>query len=64
MCMRHRPLDKNQVCRDCNDESGLRQCHGPCGEILPLFLKFEDKRMICRDCWARLRRVRRLGGRG
>jgi hypothetical protein len=49
-------LDKNQVCRGCNEESGLRQCRGECQEMLPLFLKFEIKRLICRDCWAKLRR--------
>lgn len=58
-CLKHRALDKNRICGVCNEESALRQCRGPCREILPLYLKFEEKRLVCRDCWSKLRRLRR-----
>lgn len=49
-CERHRPLDRNRICQPCNEESGLRQCRGPCGEVLPMYLKFYGHRQICKDC--------------
>lgn len=49
-CLKHRPLDKNSVCRKCNAESGLRQCKGKCGRILPLFLYYYGRSCICKDC--------------
>jgi hypothetical protein len=60
-CLKHRALDKNRICAPCNEESGLRQCRGECQEVLPLYLKFEIKRLSCRDCWAKLRRLRSRG---
>lgn len=56
-CQRHRALDKNKVCPECNDEGGLRQCR-VCTELLPLFLKFYSGRKTCKDCAASLRRTR------
>lgn len=61
-CSQPRRLERNKVCRNCNEESGLRYCRGACGELLPLFLKFDGRRKICRDCWKTLRRLRRKGG--
>lgn len=55
-CMRHRPLDKNEVCARCNAESGLKQCHGPCGALLSLYLGFDANRKTCKHCRRQLRR--------
>ncbi len=49
-CTRHRPLDDNRVCKKCNEESALRQCRGPCNQILPSFLSFDGKRTTCKTC--------------
>lgn len=54
-CLRHRPLDKNQVCAKCNAESGLRQCHGPCNALLPLYMEFDKNRKTCKKCRKDLR---------
>lgn len=67
-CLKHRPLNKNSICPDCNDESGLRECRGPCGLLLPLFLEFYGSRRTCKKCSLVSRRGREfdlgLGGIG
>jgi hypothetical protein len=53
-CLKHRPLDSNQICPRCNDASGKRQCRVCC--VLKLkFFEFYGNRRICKDC----RRTRR-----
>src|SRR6266436_5030484 len=49
-CLRPRRLDKNRICKKCNEDTGLRQCRGVCGEILPLYLQFYSKRTVCIEC--------------
>jgi hypothetical protein len=49
-CRRHRPLNQNHVCKQCNEDSGLRECRGTCGSILPALLSFDGKRTTCKSC--------------
>ncbi len=49
-CLKHRPLDKNKICSQCNEDTGLRECKGECGELLSVFLAFYDKRKVCNSC--------------
>jgi len=49
-CRRHRPLNQNRVCKQCNEDSGLRECRGVCGSILPALLSFDGKRTTCKSC--------------
>lgn len=55
-CLRHRALDKNKVCKKCNADSGLRQCRGPCVELLALYMEFDGRRTTCKTCRNNLRR--------
>lgn len=48
-CLRHRPTQKNGVCRECNAETGLRECK-TCAEVLPIMLEFQGRRSTCRTC--------------
>ncbi len=49
-CRRHRPLNQNHVCKQCNEDSGLRECRGTCSSILPALLSFDGKRTTCKSC--------------
>lgn len=49
-CGKHRPLNQNHVCKRCNEDSGLRECGGPCGALLPALLSFDGKRTTCKSC--------------
>jgi len=49
-CGRHRPLNQNFVCKHCNEDTGLRECSGPCGALLPALLSFDGKRTTCKSC--------------
>lgn len=49
-CQRHRPLNNNRVCKRCNEDSGLRECRGTCGSLLPALLSFDGKRTTCKTC--------------
>jgi hypothetical protein len=49
-CGRSRPLDRNRSCRACNEEAGLRQCRGACGELLPMYLEFYAGKGTCKRC--------------
>lgn len=49
-CQQPRPLNQNKVCKHCNEDSGLRECRGSCGEILPAALSFDGKRTTCKAC--------------
>lgn len=49
-CQQPRPLNQNKVCKHCNEDSGLRECRGACGEILPAALSFDGKRTTCKSC--------------
>jgi hypothetical protein len=50
-CLFCRPkLNANKICPKCNEATGLRQCQGPCGEILPRILSFYGRKRICKDC--------------
>lgn len=49
-CRRHRPLDQNRVCKKCNEDSGLRECRGPCESMLVALLSFDGKRTTCKAC--------------
>lgn len=51
-CLKHRPLDTNDICKGCNAANGVRQCHGVCNDILPILLGFERSRTICKLCRA------------
>jgi hypothetical protein len=48
-CLKHRLLDSNSQCQDCNAEAGLRQCKG-CAKLLPLFLLFYGANRTCKNC--------------
>lgn len=48
-CLKHRPLNSNTQCKDCNEASGLRECKR-CAEILPLFLSFYGGQRLCKNC--------------
>ena len=52
-CQLHRPLNVNNQCKKCNEESGLRQCK-KCNQILPLFLMFYDNSKVCKKCLKQL----------
>ncbi len=48
-CLKHKPLDKNKICRHCNEENGLKQCSA-CGHLLPIFLEFYSRQRRCKRC--------------
>ena len=49
-CRQPRPLNQNKVCKGCNEDSGLRECRGECGSLLPAALSFDGKRTTCKAC--------------
>jgi hypothetical protein len=58
-CHRFRALNKNGNCVRCNEAQMVRQCNGPCGELLPVLLGFCGRKRTCKHCLA----VRRAGAR-
>jgi hypothetical protein len=57
-CSKHRQLDRNGQCGDCNAAAGLRECN-ECKELLPIPLAYyEGKRDRCKVC-LRLKRQKR-----
>lgn len=58
LCKKHRQIDQNGQCKECNGKSGLRECN-ECKELLPIPLAFYDgKKDRCKTC-LRLKRQKR-----
>lgn len=48
-CLKHRPVNTNQICIKCNELSGLRQCK-ICNNLLIILLNFIAKSKVCKNC--------------
>src|SRR5580692_5451527 len=50
MCLKHRKvINSNKVCKNCNEETSLRECN-VCKQILPILLSFYGNRRACKSC--------------
>lgn len=58
LCEEHRPLWGNGICRECNEQMGLRECR-TCTDLLPVLIGFYGHQRICKTC----KRTRRSSGR-